>query len=213
MFNFTYTNLHNYKQVKNNAVVWSLLHFSIGQVTIIILPLTVVLWFYMKNVIWLQFLMNLRLGTAWDYNEDIYHWKGSCWSWSSNTLATWCEELTDLKNPWCWQRLRAGGEGDYRGWDGWMALPTRLTWVWVDSGSWWWTGRPGVLWFTGSQSRTCLIDWTDWTEIVPKLSGWNNNHNFFCSQICNLGSRDCLSLVNAALAGWYNGDLRTHLRD
>ena len=60
-------------------------------------------------------------------------------------LATCCEELTCLKRPWCWERLRAGGEGDDRGWDGWMASPTQWTWVWVDSGSWWWTGRPGVL--------------------------------------------------------------------
>ena len=60
-------------------------------------------------------------------------------------LATCCEELTCLKRPWCWERLRAGGEGDDRGWDGWMASPTQWTWVWVDTGSWWWTGRPGVL--------------------------------------------------------------------
>ena len=53
--------------------------------------------------------------------------------------------------PWCWERLRAGGEGDDRGWDGWMASPTWWTWVWVDSGSWWWTGRPGVLQFMRSQ--------------------------------------------------------------
>ena len=73
------------------------------------------------------------------------------WSWNSNTLAIWCEELTHLKRPWCWERLRTGGEGDNRGWDSWMASPTRWTWVWVDSGSWWWTGRPGVLQFTGLQ--------------------------------------------------------------
>ena len=66
-------------------------------------------------------------------------------------LATWCEELTHLKRPWCRERLRAGGEGDDRGWDGWMASPTQWTWVWVDSGSWWWTGRPGVLRFMVSQ--------------------------------------------------------------
>ena len=72
-------------------------------------------------------------------------------SWNSNTLATWCEELTYLKRPWFWERLRTGGEGDDKGWDGWMASPTRWTWVWVDSGSWWWTGRPGMLWFTGLQ--------------------------------------------------------------
>ena len=52
-----------------------------------------------------------------------------CWSWNSNTLTTWCEELTHLKRPWCWERLKAGGEGDDRGWDGWMASPTQWTWV------------------------------------------------------------------------------------
>ena len=49
-----------------------------------------------------------------------------------------------LKRPWCWERLKAGGEGDDRGWDGWMASLTQWTWVWVNSRSWWWTGRPGV---------------------------------------------------------------------
>ena len=49
------------------------------------------------------------------------------------------------KRPWCWGRLNAGGEGDNRGWDGWMASPTQRTWVWVNSENWRWTGRPGVL--------------------------------------------------------------------
>ena len=66
-------------------------------------------------------------------------------------LATWCEELTHWKRPWCWERLRAGREGNDRGWDGWMTSSTRWTWVWVDAGSWWWTRRPGVLQFMGSQ--------------------------------------------------------------
>ena len=79
------------------------------------------------------------------------HWKDWFWSWNSNTLATSCEELTLWKRPCCWEGLGAGGEGDDRGWDGWMASPTRWTWVWVNSGSWWWTGRPGVLWFMGLQ--------------------------------------------------------------
>ena len=78
--------------------------------------------------------------------------EGWCWSWKSNILATWCEVLTHLKRSWCWERLKAGGEGDNRGWDGWMASPTQWTWVWVNSGSWWWTGRPGMLQFTGSQT-------------------------------------------------------------
>ena len=68
-----------------------------------------------------------------------------------NTLATWCKELTHWKRPWCWERLRAGGEGDDRGWDGWMASPTQWTWVWADSRIWWWTGRPSMLWFMGWQ--------------------------------------------------------------
>ena len=86
-------------------------------------------------------------------------------------LHTWCEELTHLKRPWCWERLKAGGEGDDRGWDGWMATPTQLTWVWVNSRSWWWTGRPGVLRFTGSQrvrhDWATELDWTglNWTEL------------------------------------------------
>ena len=63
-----------------------------------------------------------------------------------------CEELTHWKRPWCWEGLGAGGEGDDRRWDGWMASQTRWTWVWVDSWSWCWTGRSGVLWFMGSQS-------------------------------------------------------------
>ena len=62
-----------------------------------------------------------------------------------------CKELTHWKRPWCWEGLGAAGEGDDRGWDGWMASLTRWTWVWVNSRRWWWTGRPGVLWFMGSQ--------------------------------------------------------------
>ena len=72
-------------------------------------------------------------------------------SWSSNTLATWCEELTHLKKPWCWERLKPGEEGDNRGWDGWMASPTWWTWAWVSSRSWWWTGKPGMLLSMGLQ--------------------------------------------------------------
>ena len=55
------------------------------------------------------------------------------------------------KRPWCWEGLGAGGEGDNRGWDGWMASPTQWAWMWVNTGSWWWTGRPGVQRFMGSQ--------------------------------------------------------------
>ena len=67
--------------------------------------------------------------------------------------------------PWCWERLKTGGEGDDRAWDGWMASPIRWTWVWVNSGSWWWTGRPGVLHFMGSQ-RVDMTEWLNWTELM-----------------------------------------------
>ena len=72
-----------------------------------------------------------------------------------------CRELTHLKRPWCWERLIAGREGNDRGWDGWMASSTRWRWVWVNLGSWWWTGRPGVLRFMGSQRGTTeRMNWT-----------------------------------------------------
>ena len=77
------------------------------------------------------------------------HWKDWCWSWNSNILATSCHELTHGKRPWCLEGLGVGGEGNNRGWDAWMASPTRWMWVWVNSRSWWWTGRPGVLRFMG----------------------------------------------------------------
>ena len=99
------------------------------------------------------------------------HWKDWCWSWNSSTLAIWCKELTPWKRPWCWERLKVGGEGDDRGWDGWMASLTQYTWVWVSSGSWWWTGRPGL---PGNRqeslgSQRVRHDWAtelNWTELV-----------------------------------------------
>ena len=99
------------------------------------------------------------------------HWKD--WCWSSNTLATWCKELTHWKRLWCWERLRVGGEGDNRGWDGWMASPTQWTWVCVYSGSWWWTGRLGVLWSMGLQRVG--HDWV--TEL-----NWNVSQRSSCVQ-------------------------------
>ena len=63
----------------------------------------------------------------------------------------WCKELTHWKRPWGWERWKAGQEVDDRGWDGWMASPTRWTWVWASSRGWWRTGKPGVLQFMGWQ--------------------------------------------------------------
>ena len=86
----------------------------------------------------------------------------------AETLATWCEELTHWKRLWCWEGLRAGRERDDRRWDGWMASLTRWTLVWVNSGSWWWTGRPGVLRFMGLQRvghNWETDEWLNWTEL------------------------------------------------
>ena len=78
--------------------------------------------------------------------------------------------LTHWKRAWCWEGLGAG-EGDDRGWDGWMASPTWWTWVWVSSRSWWWTGRPGVLRFMGSQrvghDWAIKLNWR-WTKLVAQ---------------------------------------------
>ena len=70
-----------------------------------------------------------------------------------------------LKRPWCWERLKAG-EGDNRGWGGWMASLTQWTRVWGSSGSWWWTGKPP--WNAVTNSQTWLSDWNNWTELVNK---------------------------------------------
>ena len=93
---------------------------------------------------------------------------------SSSTLATCWEEQTHWKRPWCWERLRAGEEVGDRGWDGLMASPTRWTWVWINSRSWWWTGRPGMLWFMGSQR--IRHDWaTELNWLFPKLDPTNQS--------------------------------------
>ena len=91
-----------------------------------------------------------------------------------------CKELTHWKRPWCWERMKVGGVGDDRGWDGWMVSLTQWTWVWMDSRNWWWTGRPGMLRFMGSQRVG--HDWA--TELIKTdLSGYLNIlHRSFCLQ-------------------------------
>ena len=108
--------------------------------------------------------------------EMNIHWKDWYRSWNSNTLATWCKELTHWKRPWCWERLKAGGEGDDRAWDGWMASLTQWTWVWASSRSWWWTGKPGTLQSMGPQ-RVDMTEWLNWTEGRKTLI-------HLCSQEC-----------------------------
>ena len=114
--------------------------------------------------------------SLYERKSALIHWKDWCWRWSSHTFATWWEELTLWKRPWCWERWRAGGEGGDRGWDGWMASLTRWTWVWVSSRSWWWTGRPGVLQSMGPQRvghdwatelKWNELNWTEWCPWAP----------------------------------------------
>ena len=61
------------------------------------------------------------------------------------------QRADSLEKTWCWERLKVGRQGDNREWDGWVASLTQRTWVWVNSESWWWTGRPGVLQSMGLQ--------------------------------------------------------------
>ena len=133
--------------------------------------------------LWTSLLMLLNCGAGEDSWESLglqgdptsaswrrsvlgVHWKDWCWSWNSSTLAISCEELTHWKRPWCWEGLGAGGEGDDRGWDGWMASPTRWAWVWVNSRSWWWAAGGLACcdsWGRKESNTTERLNWlTDW---------------------------------------------------
>ena len=122
------------------------------------------------------------------------HWKDWFWSWNFNTLATWCEELTHWKRPWCWEGLKVGGEGVDRGWDGWMASRTQWTWVWVNPGSWWWTGRPGLPQSMGLQRVG--HDWAtelNWQILWLRCAAYNR-----CSFHLKLFKTQCLSHIAKA---------------
>ena len=120
------------------------------------------------------------VGTSGDVFASFYLWafsKMCIRSMKLNTLATWCEELTHWKRPWFWERLKAGGERDDRGWDGFMPSPTQWTWVWASSGRWWRTGKPGMLksvglqkvgheWVT-EQQQQANVNW----EVLRNITG------------------------------------------
>ena len=95
------------------------------------------------------------------------NWKNWCWSWNSSTLATWCKSWFIRKDPdagkdWRWE------EKETTEWDGWMASPIWWIWVWASSGSWWWTGKPGVLQSMGCKELD-LIEWLSWTDLRQSL--------------------------------------------
>ena len=117
------------------------------------------------------------------------------------------------KRPWswCWEGLGAGREGDDRGWDGWMASPTRWTWVWVNSMSWWWTGKPGVLQFMGSQRVG--HNWAteqNWTETFLSVQFSNIKYIHVIVQpslpcflkLCVFCAQSCLTLYDCSLLGF-----------
>ena len=128
------------------------------------------------------------------------HWKD--WCWSSNTLATWCEELTHWKTPWCWERLRAGGKGDDREWDDWMAQPTQRTWVWASSGRYWRTRKPDVLQSMGLQR--VRHDWvTEQQQIIVllRISFFRSDNN--CFVYFGAPVLKALTFINVFLLDWF----------
>ena len=116
----------------------------------------------LKNWYFWTVVLEKTLESPLDCKEiQLVHPKGNQ-SWifigrtdaEAETLILWPPDVKnrfDLERPWCWKRLKAGGRGDDRGWDGWMASPTRWTWVWVSSRRWWWTGKPGMVQSVGLQ--------------------------------------------------------------
>ena len=109
--------------------------------------------------------------------ENFKHYFTSVW-----------DEWTHWKRPWYWERLRAGGEGDDRGWDGWMASLFRWTWVWVNSGSWWWTGRPACVVHGVATSQTWRSDWTElnWIEQIILNEFHDQTHKHLFSTLADI---------------------------
>ena len=131
-------------------------------------------WALKNWCFWIVVLVKI-LESPWDCKEiqPVYPKGNQSWIFIGRTDAEaeapilWPPDAKNWlieKKPWCWERLKAGGKGDDRGWDGWMALPTRWTWAWVGSRRWWRTGKPWVLQSMGSQRV-----WHDW---VTELTGW-----------------------------------------
>ena len=127
--------------------------------------------------------------------------------------------MTHLKRPCCWEGLKAGGEGDDRGWDGRRVSPTQWTRVWASSRSWWWREKPGMLQSTGLQSRTWLSDWTElnWPELV-----WHCKTSLYCLDTRPLSDIVCKNFITPRDSEWQGSvaaavhgvtKSRTRLRD
>ena len=106
------------------------------------------------------------------------HWKDWCWSWNSNTLATWWEELTQ-RRPWCWKDWR---QEEKEMTEDEMASLTQWTWVWVNSGCWWWTGKPVLLQSMGHKDLD-TTEWLNWLTDYPlhqsTLKPWTSEQRKF----------------------------------
>ena len=151
-----------------------------------------VLYAYYSTVLYIRLFylgVEKTLGSPLECKEiqPVHHEGNQSWIFTGRTDAeagTPILWLPDVKNwliwkDWCWERLKAGGEGDNRGWDDWMVSPTQCTWVWASFGSWWWTGKPGMLQSVQgvTKSRTRLSDWTE-LNIYIILYFVNNNKKF-----------------------------------
>ena len=147
---YKFYKVHIYNHKLNLSKWWQLLFF---------LKSANLIFIYLFYSIFLQ---GDPTSPFWRRSALGFLWREWCWSWNSSTLATSCEELTHWKRLWHWEGLRARGERDNRGW---MASLTPWTWVWVNSGSWWGTGRPGVLRFMGSQESD-TTERLNWTELI-----------------------------------------------
>ena len=152
------------------------------------------LWILMNYLTNIEWKMPLLLANFWTLEFSGTHSNSWLHTWVTDVYLVACEKcwwqgerstvcltirllFTHWKRLWCWEGLGAGGEGDNRGWDGWVASLTRWTWVWVNSRSWWWTGRPGLLWFMGSQrvghNWATELNWTELKSINGHLLSVN----------------------------------------
>ena len=145
--------------VMNRCEIWTIKKLSTKRID------AFELWFWRRL---LRVPWTARRSKQWILKEinPEYPLEGLMLKLKLQSFSHLIQRTESLEKTWCWEGLGAGGEGDDRGWDGWMASPTRWTWVWVNSGSWWWTGKPGVLQSLGSQRVE--HDWAtelNWSEL------------------------------------------------